>query len=105
MTKRIPSRLRRLKAAVDSTRTPLVMGGLGGFAGLISAAKFADPVLAAGTDTVGSKVLLQRQTGRLHELGIEVQQSEVVRVELIQRVHQRIQDHHVPDQPGNGQVP
>ncbi|MDX6564943.1 MAG: phosphoribosylformylglycinamidine cyclo-ligase, partial [Gaiellales bacterium] len=62
----------RLRAAVESTRTPLVLGSLGGFAGLISAAKFSDPVLAAGTDTVGSKALLQRQTGRLHELGIDL---------------------------------
>ena len=45
----------RMRAAVESTRTPLVLGSLGGFAGLVSAAKFADPVLAAGTDTVGSK--------------------------------------------------
>jgi phosphoribosylformylglycinamidine cyclo-ligase len=62
----------RLRAAVESTRTPLVLGALGGFAGLISAAKFVDPVLAAGTDTVGSKALLQRQTGRLRELGIDL---------------------------------
>ena len=60
----------RLRAAVESTKTPLVIGSLGGFAGLISAAKFSDPVLAAGTDTVGSKALLQRQMGRLHELGV-----------------------------------
>jgi phosphoribosylformylglycinamidine cyclo-ligase len=62
----------RLRAAVESTRTPLVLGSLGGFAGLVSAAKFSDPVLAAGTDTVGSKALLQRQTGRLHDLGIDL---------------------------------
>jgi phosphoribosylformylglycinamidine cyclo-ligase len=62
----------RLRAAVESTRTPLVLGSLGGFAGLVSAAKFVDPVLAAGTDTVGSKALLQRQTGRLRELGIDL---------------------------------
>jgi phosphoribosylformylglycinamidine cyclo-ligase len=62
----------RLKRAVDSTRTPLVLGGVGGFAGLLSLSRYLDPVLAAGTDTVGSKVLLQRQTGRLHELGIDL---------------------------------
>ena len=62
----------RMRAAVESTRTPLVLGSLGGFAGLVSAAKFADPVLAAGTDTVGSKALLQRQTGRLRDLGIDL---------------------------------
>ena len=49
----------RLRRAVDSTRTPLVLGGVGGFAGLLSLSRFVDPVLAAGTDTVGSKVLLQ----------------------------------------------
>jgi phosphoribosylformylglycinamidine cyclo-ligase len=62
----------RVRAAVESTRTPLVLGSLGGFAGLVSAAKFVDPVLAAGTDTVGSKALLQRQTGRLRDLGIDL---------------------------------
>jgi phosphoribosylformylglycinamidine cyclo-ligase len=62
----------RLRRAVESTSTPLVLGGVGGFAGLVSLSRFVDPVLAAGTDTVGSKVLLQRQTGRLHELGIDL---------------------------------
>jgi phosphoribosylformylglycinamidine cyclo-ligase len=62
----------RVRAAVESTRTPLVLGSLGGFAGLVSAARFSDPVLAAGTDTVGSKALLQRQTGRLRDLGIDL---------------------------------
>ena len=61
-----------MRAAVESTRTPLVLGSLGGFAGLVSAAKFVDPVLAAGTDTVGSKALLQRQTGRLRDLGVDL---------------------------------
>jgi phosphoribosylformylglycinamidine cyclo-ligase len=62
----------RVRAAVESTRTPLVLGSLGGFAGLVSAARFSDPVLAAGTDTVGSKALLQRQTGRLRDLGVDL---------------------------------
>jgi phosphoribosylformylglycinamidine cyclo-ligase len=62
----------RLRAAVDSTRTPLVMGDIGGFAGLLSAGRFADPVLAAGTDSVGSKLLFLRDLGRLRDAGIDL---------------------------------
>ena len=47
-----------------STRTPRVLGDLGGFAGLVSAGGYRDPVLVAGTDGVGTKLLLQREAGR-----------------------------------------
>jgi phosphoribosylformylglycinamidine cyclo-ligase len=62
----------RLRAAVASTRTPHVMGDAGGFAGLLSASRFLDPVLVAGTDGVGSKLLYQRDLGRLRESGIDL---------------------------------
>ena len=61
------SRRRRRRAAaqraVASTRTPRVLGDLGGFAGLVSAGGYRDPVLVAGTDGVGTKLLLQREAG------------------------------------------
>jgi phosphoribosylformylglycinamidine cyclo-ligase len=62
----------RLRRAVVSTRTPRVVGDLGGFAGLVSAGGYRDPVLVAGTDGVGTKLLLQREAGRLRDSGIDL---------------------------------
>jgi phosphoribosylformylglycinamidine cyclo-ligase len=62
----------RLRRAVASTRTPRVLGDLGGFAGLVSAGGYRDPVLVAGTDGVGTKLLLQREAGRLRDSGIDL---------------------------------
>jgi phosphoribosylformylglycinamidine cyclo-ligase len=62
----------RLRRAVESTRTPRVLGDLGGFAGLVSAGGYRDPVLVAGTDGVGTKLLLQREAGRLGDSGIDL---------------------------------
>ena len=62
----------RLQKAVASTKTPRVLSGLGGFAGLLSAEGYRDPVLATGTDGVGTKLLLQRELGRFHEAGIDL---------------------------------
>jgi phosphoribosylformylglycinamidine cyclo-ligase len=62
----------RLHRAVASTRTPRVLGDLGGFAGLVSAGGYRDPVLVAGTDGVGTKLLLQREAGRLRDAGIDL---------------------------------
>jgi phosphoribosylformylglycinamidine cyclo-ligase len=57
----------RLRAAVDSTRTPGVEGSFGGFAGLYALG--ASRLLAASTDSVGSKLVLSRRAGRLHDAG------------------------------------
>jgi phosphoribosylformylglycinamidine cyclo-ligase len=62
----------RLRRAVASTRTPRVLGDLGGFAGLVSAGGYRDPVLVAGTDGVGTKLLLQREAGRLRDAGVDL---------------------------------
>ena len=62
----------RLRRAVASTRTPRVLGDLGGFAGLVSAGGYRDPVLVAGTDGVGTKLLLQRSENRLRDAGIDL---------------------------------
>ena len=61
----------RIAAAVDSTRTREVLGGLGGFSGLY-APSAGDPAIAAGCDGVGTKILLGARAGRLHGLGVDL---------------------------------
>ncbi len=60
----------RLRAAVDSTRTASVVGGLGGFAGLYAIDDRR--LLAASTDSVGSKLVLGRRAGRLRWCGADL---------------------------------
>ncbi|MGF1527900.1 MAG: phosphoribosylformylglycinamidine cyclo-ligase [Candidatus Competibacterales bacterium] len=51
----------RIRPAVAKTHRPGVMGGLGGFGGLFELpAGYRRPVLVAGTDGVGTKLLLAR---------------------------------------------
>jgi phosphoribosylformylglycinamidine cyclo-ligase len=61
----------RIKAAVASTHDRQVLDGHGGFAGLF-APSVGDPMLAAGCDGVGTKILLGQAAGRLHGLGIDL---------------------------------
>jgi phosphoribosylformylglycinamidine cyclo-ligase len=63
--------LARIRAAVDSTRNRSVLGGVGGFAGLYTPS-LGDPLLAAGCDGVGTKILVGAAAGRLHGLGIDL---------------------------------
>ncbi len=58
----------RLAGAVRSTRTDGVVDAHGGFAGLFA---LGDDLLVAGTDGVGTKVALHRQSGSLHAAGID----------------------------------
>jgi phosphoribosylformylglycinamidine cyclo-ligase len=60
----------RLRAAVDSTRTPGVAGAFGAFAGLFSIDEHR--LLAASTDSVGSKLSLARRAGRLRWCGADL---------------------------------
>jgi phosphoribosylformylglycinamidine cyclo-ligase len=57
----------RLRAAVESTDVHGRAAGYGGFAGLF--ALDDDRLLAATTDSVGSKLVLARQAGRLRSAG------------------------------------
>ena len=57
----------RLRAAVESTATPSVVGGFGSFAGVY--ALDDDRLLAASTDGVGTKLVLAREHGRLRDAG------------------------------------
>jgi len=60
----------RLREAVDGTRTPDVVGSLGAFAGLY--AIDGERLLAASTDSVGSKLVLGRRAGRLRWCGADL---------------------------------
>jgi phosphoribosylformylglycinamidine cyclo-ligase len=57
----------RLRAAVESTHTAGVEGSFGGFAGLFALDERR--LLAASTDSVGSKLVLSRRAGRLRDAG------------------------------------
>ena len=60
----------RLRSAVASTRTPAVAGTFGAFAGLYAIDEHR--LLAASTDSVGSKLVLARRAGRLRWCGADV---------------------------------
>jgi phosphoribosylformylglycinamidine cyclo-ligase len=60
----------RLRATVESTHTDAVTGAFGGFAGLF--ALEGDRLLAASTDSVGSKLVLARRAGKLRWCGADL---------------------------------
>ena len=64
----------RIKPAARSTERPGVMAGLGGFGGLfdLKAAGYADPVIVAATDGVGTKLRIAIETGLLDTVGIDL---------------------------------
>lgn len=65
----------RIREAVRSTYRPEVIGDIGGFGGLFSAAAFkdmADPVMVSGTDGVGTKLKLAQMLGRHDTVGIDL---------------------------------
>jgi phosphoribosylformylglycinamidine cyclo-ligase len=64
----------RIKPAAAATTRPGVMAGLGGFGALfdLKAAGYADPVLVAATDGVGTKLRLAIETGQLDSVGIDL---------------------------------
>ena len=63
----------RIRASVDATRRPEVLGGLGGFGGLCRIpAGLQRPLLVAGADGVGTKLELAQAHGRHHAVGIDL---------------------------------
>ncbi|MEB3256531.1 MAG: phosphoribosylformylglycinamidine cyclo-ligase [Synechococcaceae cyanobacterium] len=63
----------RIRASVETTRRPEVLGGLGGFGGLCRLpAGMRRPLLVAGTDGVGTKLELAQEQGRHHGVGIDL---------------------------------
>ncbi|MDR2106239.1 MAG: phosphoribosylformylglycinamidine cyclo-ligase [Coriobacteriales bacterium] len=64
-----------IRDAVKATCGPEVIGGLGGFGGLFSAAALKgmdDPILVAGTDGVGTKLELAKRLGDHSTVGIDL---------------------------------
>ncbi len=64
-----------IRSHVRATRRPEVIGDIGGFGGLFSAAKLkemADPVLVSGTDGVGTKLKLAQLLDRHDTVGIDL---------------------------------
>ncbi len=62
-----------MRAAVESTRRPEVVGGLGGFGGAVALpAGFREPLLVSSTDGVGTKTAIATALGRLDTIGIDL---------------------------------
>jgi phosphoribosylformylglycinamidine cyclo-ligase len=66
--------IERIKPAAAATARPGAMAGLGGFGALfdLRAAGYADPILVAATDGVGTKLKLAIETGALDGVGIDL---------------------------------
>jgi len=64
----------RIKPAARQTQRAGTMSGLGGFGALfdLKAAGFADPILVAATDGVGTKLKIARLTDRHNTVGIDL---------------------------------
>jgi phosphoribosylformylglycinamidine cyclo-ligase len=60
-----------MRAAVDRTRRPEVVGGLGGFAGLfaLEPGRWRRPLLASSTDGVGTKIAIAQALGKHDTVG------------------------------------
>ncbi len=62
-----------IRGAVESTRRPGVIGGIGGFGGLFAlGGRYRDPVLVSGTDGVGTKLLVAQRLGRHTTIGVDL---------------------------------
>ncbi len=64
-----------IREAVRSTYRPEVIGDIGGFGGMFSAAAFkemAEPVMVSGTDGVGTKLKLAQLLGKHDTVGIDL---------------------------------
>jgi phosphoribosylformylglycinamidine cyclo-ligase len=60
----------RIGELVAGTRTPLSLGGVGAFGGMVRVpAGLRDPVLVMSTDGVGTKVMVAREAGRWDTIG------------------------------------
>ncbi|AAQ00789.1 MULTISPECIES: phosphoribosylformylglycinamidine cyclo-ligase [Prochlorococcus] len=63
----------RIKASVESTSRPEVIGGIGGFGGFMRLPRGLEkPVLVSGTDGVGTKLELAQDYGSHYGVGIDL---------------------------------
>jgi len=63
----------RIKPFARRTMRPEVLAGIGGFGGLVEIGKrFREPVLVAGTDGVGTKLMLAQEAKRHDTIGIDL---------------------------------
>jgi phosphoribosylformylglycinamidine cyclo-ligase len=63
----------RIRASVDRTRRPEVLGGLGGFGGYFQLPSgYQSPILVSGTDGVGTKLKLAHILNRHDTVGIDL---------------------------------
>jgi phosphoribosylformylglycinamidine cyclo-ligase len=62
-----------MRDAVESTRRPEVIGGLGGFGGAITIPTgYREPVLVSSTDGVGTKTAIAAALGRYDTIGVDL---------------------------------
>jgi len=62
-----------MRGAVDSTRRPEVLGGIGGFGGAISIpAGYRNPVIVSSTDGVGTKTAIASMLRRWDTIGVDL---------------------------------
>jgi phosphoribosylformylglycinamidine cyclo-ligase len=63
-----------MRAAVESTHGAQVLGGFGGFAGLLAldSSRYREPVLASSADGVGTKLLVAQALDRHHTVGVDL---------------------------------
>jgi phosphoribosylformylglycinamidine cyclo-ligase len=62
-----------MRAHIDSTRRPEVVGGLGGFGGAFSIPPgYREPLMIASTDGVGTKTAIAAAIGRFDTIGIDL---------------------------------
>ncbi len=62
-----------MRVAVESTRRPEVLGGLGGFAGAVALpAGYREPLLVSATDGVGTKTAIAAALHRFDTIGIDL---------------------------------
>lgn len=65
--------VRRIKKLLGPVQQPGVLGGIGSFGGLFALPKgYEEPVLVAGTDGVGTKLLIAQKADLLETVGIDL---------------------------------
>ena len=64
----------RIKPVIRRTMRPEVLAGIGGFGGLFALppGRYEEPVLVAGTDGVGTKLVLAKQLDRHETIGVDL---------------------------------